>query len=412
MQLSMFNSLGPRVYSVSAITAYIKERLEVDLTLQDLWVEGEISNWRPAPSGHVYFTLKDPDASIRCVMWRSTLPRLSYRPAGDGEAVLAHGRVSLYEPQGQYQFYVDDLEPVGLGALQAQFEQLKARLAQEGLFDQARKRSLPTFPQRIGLVTSPVGAALRDILNVLRRRYPLAEVILSPTQVQGEDAPPQIVSALRALGELKGVDVIILARGGGSLEDLWAFNDERVARAVAASPVPVVCGVGHETDFTIADFVADLRAPTPSVAAELVTPDRDELARRLNLFKEQLAASMDQAIAQHRRLLTGEVRALRRLSPQTWIDRRRQRVDDLSRGAQTSIAHRLALGRERLNGLSLRLSALNPEATLARGYAIVRRTEDGHVVSRVGQVSTGDRLSVQVSDGEFGSIVQGEGKSK
>jgi exodeoxyribonuclease VII large subunit len=410
MQLSMFGNLAPRVYSVSAITAYIKERLRVDQTLQDLWLEGEISNWRRAPSGHVYFTLKDPDASIRCVMWRSTLPRLSYLPAGDGEAVLAHGYVSVYEPNGQYQFYVDELERVGLGALQAQFEQLKARLAQEGLFDEARKRPLPRFPQRIGVVTSPAGAALRDILNVLRRRYPLAEVILSPTLVQGEDAPPQIVSALQALSEVKDIDVIVLARGGGSLEDLWAFNDERVARAVAASPIPVVCGVGHETDFTIADFVADLRAPTPSAAAELVTPDRDELARRLQSFRAQLAAGAGAAIIRRRRMLASEMRALRRLSPQTWIDRRRQRVDDLSRVAQTAIAHRLALGRERLNGLSLRLSALNPQATLARGYAVVRRVEDGHVVSRVGQVTSGDRLSVQVSDGEFRSTVQEGGR--
>jgi exodeoxyribonuclease VII large subunit len=410
MQPSLFSDLAPRVYSVRAITAYIKQRLEVDLTLRDLWLEGEISNWRPAPSGHVYFTLKDSDASIRCVMWRSTLPRLSYLPAGDGEAVLAHGHVSVYEPSGQYQFYVDEMEPVGLGALHAQFEQLKARLAQEGLFDEARKRPLPPFPRRIGVVTSPVGAALRDILNVLRRRYPLAEVILSPSQVQGEDAPPQIVRALGALRHLESVDVIILARGGGSLEDLWAFNDERVARAVAASPIPVVCGVGHETDFTIADFVADLRAPTPSAAAELVAPDREELARRLRVFVAQLAANTSEAIAQRRHRLAVEARTLGRLSPQARIDQRRQRVDDLGHAAQSAVAHRLALGRARLNGLSSRLSALNPEATLARGYAIVRHSADGRVVSRVGQVSTGDRLSVQVSDGEFDSVVQQKDK--
>ena len=406
MQPSLFSDLTPRVFSVSGVTAYIKSRLESDLTLRDLWLEGEISNWRKAPSGHLYFTLKDPDASIRCVMWRSTVPRLSYLPAGDGEAVLAHGHVSVYEQSGQYQFYVDELEPVGLGALHAQFEQLKARLAQEGLFDEARKRPPPTFPRRIGVVTSPVGAALRDILNVLRRRYPLAEVILSPTQVQGEDAPPQIVSALVALSHVEGVDVIILARGGGSLEDLWALNDERVARAVVASPIPVVCGVGHETDFTIADFVADLRAPTPSAAAELVTPDQDELARHLRLVVAQLLSAAGEAIAERRRLLAGEVRALRRLSPQTWIDQRRQRVDDLSHVAQTDIAHQLSLGRERLSGLSSRLSALNPEATLARGYAIIRHKGDTRVVSRVGQVSPGDRLSVRVSDGEFKSVVQ------
>ncbi|GAB4541738.1 MAG: exodeoxyribonuclease VII large subunit [Anaerolineae bacterium] len=406
MQPSLFGDLAPRVYSVSGITAYIKERLELDLTLRDLWLEGEISNWRLAPSGHVYFTLKDAGASIRCVMWRSTLSHLSYLPAGDGEAVLAHGHVSVYAPNGQYQFYVDEIEPVGLGALQAQFEQLKARLAREGLFDQARKRALPPFPRRIGVVTSPVGAALRDILNVLRRRYPLAEVILSPTQVQGEDAPPQIVSALQALAHVEDLDVIILARGGGSLEDLWAFNDERVARAVAASPVPVVCGVGHETDFTIADFVADLRAPTPSAAAELVAPNRDELVRRLSVTVSQLTAGISEAIGRRRHQLAGETRALQRLSPQAWIVQRRQRVDDLSSAAQTTITHRLVLGREQIKGLSSRLSALNPEATLARGYSIVRHKEDGRVVSRVGQVSPGDRLSVQVSDGEFESVVQ------
>lgn len=411
MQPSLFADPTPRVYSISAITTYIKRKLEVDLTLQNLWLEGETSNWRQAPSGHVYFTLKDPDASIRCVMWRSSLPRLSYLPGGDGEAVLAHGHISVYEPSGQYQFYVDDLEPVGLGALHVQFEQLKARLTQEGLFDEARKRPPPPFPQRIGLVTSPAGAALRDVLNVLRRRYPLVEVILSPTQVQGEDAPPQIVRALQALSTVGDVDVIILARGGGSLEDLWAFNDERVARAVATSPIPVVCGVGHETDFTMADFAADLRAPTPSAAAELVTPDRDELARRLMLFGAQLRAAVGESIARRQRLLAGEMRALRRLSPQTWIEQRRQRVDDLSRGAQATIAHRLALKRERLSGLGLRLTTLNPNATLARGYAIVSHSDGGQVVSRVAQVSPGDLLSVQVSDGVFRTAVQDKGES-
>jgi exodeoxyribonuclease VII large subunit len=406
MQLSLFSDSAPRIYSVGAVTAYIKGRLEADLTLQNLWLEGEISNWKPAPSGHVYFTLKDSEASIRCILWRSTVQRLSYLPARDGEAILAHGRVSIYEPQGQYQFYVDELEPVGLGALHAQFEQLKSRLAEEGLFDPARKRPLPPFPRRIGLVTSPIGAALRDILNVLRRRYPLVEVILSPTQVQGDEAPPQIVSALQAVSRVAGVDVIILARGGGSLEDLWAFNDERVARAVAASPVPVVCGVGHETDFTIADFAADLRAPTPSAAAELATPDRGELARRMAHYRSRLAAAIEETVAGQRRQLAGEVRALRRLSPQTWIDGQRQRVDDLSRAAQATIAHRLSLARVRLDGLGLRLSALNPAATLARGYAIVRRAGDGQVVVSVGQVAPGDRLSVQVSDGQFDSTVQ------
>jgi exodeoxyribonuclease VII large subunit len=406
MQPPLFSDPGPRVYSVSAITAYIKERLRVDRTLQDLWLEGEISNWRRAPSGHIYFTLKDTEASMRCVMWRSSVPRLSYLPAGDGEAVLAHGYISVYEPSGQYQLYVDELEPAGLGALHAKFKQLKARLDQEGLFDEERKRPLPIFPHRVGLVTSPAGAALRDILNVLRRRYPLADVILSPTQVQGADAPPQIVHALQALGGVEDVDVIILARGGGSLEDLWSFNDEQVARAVAASPIPVVCGVGHETDFTIADFVADLRAPTPSAAAELTTPDRAELARQVRQMEMQLATGISEAISHRRHALTGETRALRRLSPKSWIERRRQRVDELSYLAQTTISHWVALERERLHGLQLQLSSLNPKATLARGYAIVRLRDEDRVVSRIKQVSPGDQLSVQVSDGEFGAAVQ------
>jgi exodeoxyribonuclease VII large subunit len=408
MQPSLFAALEPRVFSISAITAYIKERLRVDRTLQDLWLEGETSNWRAAPSGHVYFTLKDSDASMRCVMWRSTVSRLSYLPAGDGEAVLAHGYVSVYEPSGQYQFYVDEIEPVGRGALHAQYERLKAQLTAEGLFDEARKRPLPAFPRRIGLVTSPAGAALRDVLNILRRRYPLVEVILSPTQVQGADAPPQIVHALNLLAAVGGIDVIILARGGGSLEDLWAFNDERVARAVAASPIPVVCGVGHETDCTIADFAADLRAPTPSAAAELATPDGAELAHRLRRLQARLAAGAEEALVRRRHTLAGELRALKQASPQTWIERRRQRLDELARAAQTGMDHKLALRHERLNGLELRLVALNPAATLARGYAIVRRLDDGRVVKQIAHVSPGDRLSVQVSDGEFKTAVQRE----
>ncbi|MBC8255147.1 MAG: exodeoxyribonuclease VII large subunit [Ardenticatenia bacterium] len=396
---------SPRVFSVSEIINRIKTLLESDWSLQDLWLEGEISNWRQSPSRHIYFTLKDQEASIRCVLWRSTARRLPYLPSGDGEAVLAHGHISVYETQGQYQFYVDDLQPIGVGTLYAQFEQLKARLAEEGLFEQA-KRPLPRFPQRIGVVTSPVGAVLRDILNVLRRRYPLPEVILSPTSVQGDQAPHQIVSALRALGRVEGIDVIILARGGGSLEDLWAFNDEQVARTVATSPAPVVCGVGHETDVTIADFAADLRAPTPSAAAELVVPSRAELTRQLTDLRMRLSAVAEEMIIGRQQRLQAERRALQRLSPQSWIDRQRQRLDDLSQAAHKTSTHRLRLQRERVNSLSSRVLALNPTATLERGYAIVRRMEDNLVVVRIRQVAPGDQLSVQVSDGTFESTVQ------
>jgi len=396
---------GARVYTVSQVTSRIKTWLDNDRVLQDLWLEGEVSNWRSAPSGHIYFTLKDAAASLRCVMWRSTAQQLAYLPEGDGVAVLAHGKISVYELSGQYQLYVDDLQPAGLGALYVEFERLKARLAQEGLFDRP-KRPLPPFPRCIGVVTSPSGAVWRDIQNVLRRRYPLAEVILAPTLVQGEEAPSQIVAALRAVSQVPGVDVIILARGGGSIEDLWAFNDERVARALAAAPVPVVCGVGHETDVTIADYVADLRAPTPSAAAELVVPDRRELARQVADYRARLVAGAQETVTRRRRQLLSELRALRRLSPQSWIDRYRQRVDELSHAAQRASAYRLALNREQLRGLRLRLSALDPKATLQRGYAIVRRAADQRVVNRVGQVAPGDHLVIHVSDGTFKSMVE------
>ncbi len=408
MQISLFSDDDPegldrpasRVFSVSEITYRIKVLLESDLTLQDLRLEGEISNWRPYPSGHIYFTLKDEGASIRCVIWRSTVHDLTYLPSSDGEAVVARGHVSVYENQGQYQFYVEDILPAGTGALYQQFERLKARLAEEGLFERAQ-RPLPEFPRRIGIVTSPAGAALRDILNVLRRRFPLAEVILSPSLVQGADAPPQIVTALRRLARVPGVDVIILARGGGSLEDLWAFNDERVARAVAASPIPIICGVGHETDFTIADFAADVRAPTPSAAAELAVPDKVELEHHLAQQRRRLAAAMFETITSRRNQLAGEERALQRSSPRQRIDQQRQRLDERNYAARRILSQRLRLHREQVNGMGLRLRALNPAATLARGYAIVRREENGRVVVSVKQVTAGDHLSIQVSDGTF-----------
>lgn len=401
-QLSLFD-LPPRVLSVSAITTYIRQKFEADLNLQDLWLEGEISNWKHAPSGHIYFTLKDALASIRCVIWRSQAERLVYLPQRDGEAVQAHGRISIYEAGGAYQFYVDDLEPAGQGALYAQFERLKARLAAEGLFAAELKQPLPAFPRRIGLVTSPTGAALRDILNVLRRRYPLVQVILSPTPVQGETAPTQIMAALAAIAR-QPVDVIILARGGGSLEDLWAFNDEALGRAIAACPIPVVAGVGHEIDFTIADFVADVRAPTPSAAAELVTPDQLELKRWLSQQKLALVDAAEQVVAAARTRLQTRRWNLGRLSPQAQIDNQRQRLDVLANRADQSLQHHLSLQRERLKTLTAQLQAFDPQTTLTRGYAIVQHGQT--VVTQTGQVGPGDEIAVQVSDGKFQATVR------
>jgi exodeoxyribonuclease VII large subunit len=404
-QPSLFD-LPPRVLTVSAINAYLRRKFEADSTLQDVWLEGEISNWSRASSGHIYFTMKDAKASIRCVIWRSQAGQLLYLPQRDGEAVLAHGRISVYEAGGSYQFYVDDLEPVGQGDLHAQFERLKAKLAAEGLFDAELKQPLPAFPRRIGIVTSPGAAALRDILNVLRRRFPLAQVILSPTPVQGDNAPPQIVAALEAIAR-QPVEVIILARGGGSLEDLWAFNDEALARAIVACPIPIITGVGHEIDFTIADFVADVRAPTPSAAAELATPDRLELARLLLEQQLTLVELTRQQVAEARRDLRQQTWALERVSPQSKINNDRQRLDGLSGRLQRTTQHALSLHRERLNTLTARLATLNPAATLARGYAIVQKGDT--VVTRTDQVSGGEALVVKVSDGEFGVTVQNEG---
>jgi len=400
-QPSLFD-LPPRVLTVSAINAYIRQKFEADATLQDIWLQGEISNWKRAASGHIYFTLKDSQASIRCVIWRTQAGRLIYLPQSDGEAVLAHGRISVYEAGGNYQFYVDDLEPAGQGALHAEFERIKARLATEGLFEPDLKQPLPLFPRRIGLVTSSGGAALRDILNVLRRRYPMAEVILSPAQVQGEGAAAQIMAALAAIID-QNVEVIILARGGGSLEDLWAFNDERLARAIAACPIPIITGVGHEVDFTMADFVADVRAPTPSAAAELATPDRQELTRLLYQQQLALVAAAQDITSEARTRWQTRRWALERLSPQAQVNNYRQQVDHLVQRVGLTLRHRFSLQREQIKNLAAQLDALNPLATLNRGYALVEK--DQTVVTRTDQVNPGDDIVIQVRDGTFEATV-------
>ena len=395
--------------SVSQVTRHIRALLDADDVLQDCWVEGEVSNWRRSSAGHAYFTLKDEASQLACVIWRSDLEYQTYIPQ-DGEAVLCHGRISVYEARGRYQFYVDEISPAGVGVLYLQFEALKQKLAAEGLFEEGRKRPLPAYPRRIGLVTSPQAAALRDICNVLSRRYPLVDVILAPTLVQGEEAPGQIIAALEALNQLD-LDLVIVARGGGSLEELWAFNDEAVARAIAASRAPVICGVGHETDFTIADFVADVRAPTPSAAAELAVPDGAELQRRVAHLRQRLVHHMRYRLAAERQTLDRQQRVLMRYTPSRIIPEYRQRVDTLTHAMQRALHHRLRLQRERVASQTARLQALDPRATLARGYAIVRQRESGRVVTSVFQVRTGDPLTVQVQDGAFDSVV-GRGKPR
>jgi exodeoxyribonuclease VII large subunit len=392
-----------QTWTVSGLTRYLKDLLDSDMALQDVWLAGEISNLSRAASGHLYFTLKDANAALSCVMWRSEAQLLTWRPE-HGAAALAHGRISIYPARGSYQLYVDQLQPAGLGDLHARFEQLRDQLRAEGLFEPERKRPLPPFPRVLGIVTSPQAAALRDVLNILQRRYPLVRVLLAPTLVQGDQAPAQIVAALQALDVQDDVDLILVVRGGGSLEELWAFNDERVARAIAACRHPVMSGVGHETDFTIADFVADRRAPTPSAAAELAVPDQVELRQRIGGWASRLATNVEHRLAQARRALDQEQVALQRLSPQGRVDSQRQQVDDLTRQAGRALGHTLALRRAALVGLEARLAALGPLATLERGYAIVRREDSGVVVRSVDQVRAGDALAIRVQDGEFGAV--------
>lgn len=402
MTLPLFGraEFGPETWTVTDLNRYVRQQLEADFRLQEVRVRGEVSGFRPYPSGHWYFSLKDANAQVNCVMWRSRVNQQRYTPR-DGDAVEVIGAVTLYEARGQYQLDVTSLQPQGEGALYREFVQLKARLEAEGLFDSARKRPLPARPRRIGLVTSPAGAALRDMLNILRRRLPLAEVILAPTLVQGPEAPAQIVAALQALAQL-APDVIVLARGGGSLEDLWAFNDERVARALAAMPVPTISGVGHETDFTIADFVADVRAPTPSAAAELVSAvSVDDLRAQVDAAFDRLTLALSEMLSARRAALNEQRAHLRRLSPVLQLRLARQRAFELQARAAVAVRHHLDLARERHNQLVRTLGAVSPVAVLQRGYAIVR-TSRGVIVRSVKDAQPGEALTVRVSDGEFG----------
>ena len=396
--------------SVTDITRYLRQLMESDEVLQDLWVEGEISNLARPVSGHIYFSIKDANASLKCVIWKSNALRMRVA-LQNGMAIEAHGYISLYEPAGQYQLYVDTLRPAGEGKLYQEFLRLKAQLEAEGLFDAERKRPIPARPRRIGIVTSATGAALQDMLNTLRGRYPLAEVVLAPAAVQGVEAPPELVAALRALNNLGDVDVILIGRGGGSLEDLWAFNDERVVRAVAASRLPVISGVGHETDFTLTDFAADLRAPTPTGAAVLATPDIADIRLELQATENRLASALQGRVTNERSALGELSYRLQRASPLRRILTDRQRLDDLALRLGRGLGHSLSLRRLRLAGLDERLRSLNPLAVLQRGYAVVRRA-DGTVVSRVAQVEVGQDLNVRVSDGQVDARVLGVQKNE
>lgn len=401
MQLPIFQ---PPTWSVTDLTRYLRDLLESDGNLGDLWVEGEVSNLSRPASGHLYFTLKDSRAALRCIMWRNSVMRQSYLPR-DGDAIEAHGSISIYEASGNYQLYADVIRPAGEGQLYQEFLRLKDKLEAEGLFDPERKKAVPGWPQKIGIVTSPTGAALRDMLETIDRRYPLARIILAPTQVQGDEAPEGIAAALESLNKQSQPDLILLARGGGSIEDLWAFNDERVARAIVASHSPVITGIGHETDFTIADFAADLRAPTPTAAAELATPDQLDLRANLKELRNAIHSTMSNLLLYQRSRLEGLHASLIMRSPLEQVRRDRQRLDEFTFRAGAALTHAIEINRARLFGMEMRLNALNPQAILKRGYAIVSHP-DGELVSSINQVNPGDDLHVRVSDGEFGVQVQ------
>ena len=382
------------VYTVSQVTTHIRQSFEIDSLLCDLWVLGEVSNLRVSSSGHSYFTLKDDQSVLNCVMFRV---QAGSEILVNGSAVSAHGRISFYAPRGSTDFMVDIAMPEGVGELSLELERLRLQLESEGLFATSRKRALPRFPQVVGVVTSPSGAVFHDIANVIRRRYPLVELVLSPTPVQGNDVAPAIVAALERLDREGRADVIIIARGGGSLEDLWPFNEEVVARAIYASRTPVVSAIGHETDVTISDQVADVRAPTPSAAAELVVPDREELLRQLTELADQSQRAFLYTLDNQRDLLDGLLRRMESGLPN--LDIWRRRVDDIGRVVQTGASAAISLAGSRIQGLEHRLRALDPAATLARGFSVVQNLASGQVVNLTSQVAPGDALAITVADG-------------
>ncbi len=391
------------IYTVGRLNA--EARMLLEAGLPPLWVEGEISNLATPSSGHWYFTLKDRDAQIRCAMFRAANSRVGFRPK-DGQQLLLRGRVSLYEPRGDYQLIAELMEDAGEGALRREFERLKAKLAAEGLFDTALKRALPAMPGRIAVVTSPTGAAVRDVLHILARRFPPAAVLVIPTPVQGAAATDSIVKALHTASSRGDADVIILTRGGGSIEDLWCFNDERVARAIRASAIPVVTGVGHEIDFTIADFAADVRAPTPSGAAELVVPDRRTLLAQLTGVQTRLQQLAAQCLARAGERFNALNQRLSRAHPGARLQQQTQRLDELDLRLRRAWDNAFARAGQRLQLAQRGLDAISPLATLERGYAIVTRA-DGNVLQDAASTRDGDVIEARLARGRIQARVTG-----
>lgn len=399
--MDTFDFFRPPILTVTALSSYLRELLETDEILRDVWVKGEISNFSQPRSGHLYLTLKDADAQIRCVMWKNAAMRLNFSPR-DGQGVEVHGSMSFYPAGGQAQLYIDTMQPVGEGLLYQEFLRLKNKLEAEGLFDQEHKRPLPRLPQHIGIITSASGAALQDVINTLNRRLPLLQVTLAPSQVQGVEAPASLLKSLKALNQIEDLELILLARGGGSIEDLWAFNDENLARAIYDSRVPVISGVGHETDFTIADFVSDLRAPTPTAAAELATPITiNDLYLALQNSRTILDDAIYEEIATRSYQLELKNRDLRRLSPSQRVNNAIQTMDVLRGRLDRTIQNHLQQLQLHLQHLESHLETLSPLAVLRRGFTILNDAKSGQLISRANQTFENQVVQVRFADGKI-----------
>lgn len=394
------------IYTLSRLTGMVKNIIERQAELQNIWVDGEISNLTIARSGHAYFSLKDAESQFRCVMWRSAVQRQKM-PLREGDQVLVHGSVTMYAPRGELQLQVNLVQPQGTGALQLQLEELRMRLEAEGLFDESRKRELPSLPQTIGVVTSETGSVWHDIQRVVSRRYPLAELILAPTLVQGEAAPPAIVEALQLMQDVAQPDVIIIGRGGGSIEDLWAFNDERVVRAIFASKIPIISAVGHEDDFTLADDVADVRAGTPSMAAELATPDLALVDQALVESRRSMVSIIERSMNQRLEYLDDMQRRLSRVSPLAKMEILHHEIDSLADRVALAMNHRLNIAESEVQWLERVLATLNPDAMFQRGFAFVENASTNTPIRHVNDAEIGDPIRATVRGGQLIGTVSG-----
>ena len=395
--------MGQNVLSVTQLNEYIRSQMDADALLAGVAVKGEISNYKMYPSGHHYFTLKDEGGALKCVMFKGNALRLRFRPE-NGMKVIAMGRVSVFPRDGAYQLYCTAMAMDGIGDLYAAFEQLKAKLAAQGLFDPAHKKPIPKYPGRIGIVTSSAGAAVHDMLRILRKRYPLSKIFLLPVRVQGAEAPPEIAAAIRYANHFRLADLLIVGRGGGSIEDLWAFNDERVAYAIYESGIPVISAVGHEPDVTISDFVADLRAATPSNAAELAVPDQDALRQQLDSISGSMISLLTRQLRAARQHLNVLSAAPALVSPTGYLDQKRQKLELLRSRLAAGQTQSLERRKRRFVELTAKLDAMSPLKVLTRGYAMAQ-DEQGQVIRSVTQVSAGDRLTVRLSDGSIDATV-------